>query len=493
MKKNINIFEINLRVAVKRFQKGNDLIKTEDIPDEYWLSIKDKGLNAIWLMGIWEPTPQSIEKHCFSSYLVQSYVRALKNWRREDVIGSPYSINAYRLNKNLFHEENLFYLKKKLNKLGLKLLVDFVPNHFSSDSEYLITKPELFINVNEDVYNSDPHTFFKHTNNKFFAHGRDPFFPAWTDTAQLNYFNIETREFMIEELKKISEMSDGVRCDMAMLVLNNTFNNTWGGIASKSYEEIVKEDFWFNAIKRVKKINNDFIFIAEVYWDLEYALQQQGFDFTYDKRLYDRLLNAPVASIRDHLTADKDFQFKSIRFIENHDEERAAHAFGNERSAAAAVVISTIQGAKLFHDGQFEGKKIKLPVQLGREEKENVNQFLICFYEKIFKLLKLDVINEGEWELLPPQSSWSNNNSYQNFLIWIWRYKNENLLVAVNYSNQTSQCRVKFNIECNADEVILNDLIGEEEYKRSVKEIKEEGLYIELSAWASHAFFFNNN
>ena len=60
--------------------------------------------------------------------------------------------------------------------------------------------------------------------------------------------------------------------------------------------------------------------MAEVYWDLEWTLQQQGFDYTYDKRLYDRLREGHARPVREHLYAGLDYQVKLARFLENHDD-----------------------------------------------------------------------------------------------------------------------------------------------------------------------------
>src|SRR5207302_3088107 len=119
-------------------------------------------------------------------------------------------------------------------------------------------------------------------------------------------------------------------------------------------------EFWTDARAAVP----DLLLIAEVYWDLEWRLQQLGFDFTYDKRLYDRLLHSPARDVAAHLTADDDYQRRSVRFIENHDEPRSASVF-EDRVTAAAVVMSTVQGMRFYYDGQFEGRRVHVPVQLG--------------------------------------------------------------------------------------------------------------------------------
>ncbi len=172
---------------------------------------------------------------------------------------------------------------------------------------------------------------------------------------------------MINILKDISLLCDGVRCDMAMLPLNNVFYNSWIGVLNKMNFPKPAGEFWGIAIKEIKNIKKDFLFIAETYWDLEWDLQQLGFDYTYDKRLTDRLGSADIASIKAHLHADLIYQEKSVRFLENHDEQRAVAKFGKYKSLAAATIITTIPGMKLFYDGQFSGYKSKVPVQLGRE------------------------------------------------------------------------------------------------------------------------------
>src|SRR5262249_54920202 len=136
------------------------------------------------------------------------------------------------------------------------------------------------------------------------------------------------RQAMGMELLAAAEQCDGLRCDMAMLVLPDVFQRTWGDL-SKPADGTPPVDlaFWPEAIARVRMVRPDFLFMAEVYWDLEWVLQQQGFDYTYDKRLYDRLHARDAESVRKHLWADMDFQRKSVRFLEKHDEPRAAGAF----------------------------------------------------------------------------------------------------------------------------------------------------------------------
>ena len=189
------------------------------------------------------------------------------------------------------------------------------------------------------------------------AHGRDPYFPAWPDVVQLNAFAPDLRAAVAETLLDLAGQCDGVRCDMAMLMLNDVFARTWGDRAGPR----PAEEYWPDLIAAVKAATPDFVFLAEAYWDLEWTLQQQGFDYCYDKRLYDRLVHEHAEQVRGHLTADVAYQDKLLRFIENHDEPRAAATFPPERARAAAVATLTQTGARLVHEGQLEGRRCSCP------------------------------------------------------------------------------------------------------------------------------------
>ena len=482
---NPKLLEINTRIWIKRFGEN---AKLSEVPEKYFEDIAEKGINIIWFMGIWKGCNSIIEKTCFGVDLVSSYSKCLNDWRKADIIGSPFAIDNYEINPLLGGIDDLLELKRKINSLGIKLLLDFIPNHFNASSDLIKTNPEIFLQGDKDFFKRDSFTFFKNSNGKIFAHGRDPLFPAWSDTIQINYFDEQARNFMIDKLLRLTDICDGVRCDMAILPLNNVFQNTWLGVLNKFGFNKPAEEFWENAIKKVKEKNNDFIFLGEAYWDLEWQLQQLGFDFTYDKKLTDRLADNDINGIKAHLTADKEYQLKSTRFLENHDEPRAITKFGDQRSMAAAVVISTIQGLKFYYDGQFEGKKIKVPVQLGREPKEKVLNYMKKFYDKILGITKHDIFVQGEWTQLVPLPAGNNNESFNNFFAWIWKNNIEARVIVVNYSDNESQCRIKFDLQSKHDKIVLLDLLNDMKYDRYLSEINSVGLFIDLKAYNSHIF-----
>lgn len=492
MKKNPAIYEINTRIWLRRFDTQEKKATLSDVPDSYWEDLREKGFAYIWLMGIWKTCESTIEKYCFDEELVQNYSKALKDWKKEDVIGSPYAIDVYEINPAIGSEEELLNLKLKLNIKEMKLILDFVPNHFSADTSLLKTNPEIFLSASEEFYEKDNYTFYKPFPNsdKIFAHGRDPFFPAWQDTLQINYFNHESREFMIKQLIKITRFADGVRCDMAMLSMNNVFRNTWGGVLSSLNVDSPQKEFWETAITIIKDLKKDFLFIGEAYWELEYDLQQMGFNYTYDKKLTDRLLAGYVPEIRSHLYAEYSYQKKSLRFIENHDEERAITSFGKNKSKAAAIIISTIQGMRFYYDGQFEGKKTRIPIQLGREPVEQPIECIQTFYSRLLTITSEIIFHEGKWMMRNPVSAWEHDESYNNILAWSWKYLDERRLVVVNYSDRFAQCRIFLDINEYPEQFVLTDLLTGKTYTRSTKEIMDQGLFIELGNYQSHIFAY---
>ena len=249
-------------------------------------------------------------------------------------------------------------------------MLDFVPNHTALDHSWVEDYPDYYVPGSQQDLARLPENYTRvqsRRGDRILAYGRDPYFPGWPDTLQLNYGNPATQEAMIGELVKVAERCDGVRCDMAMLLLPDVFERTWG---------IRAEPFWPKAIQRVREHSPDFCFLAEVYWDLEWTMQQQGFDYTYDKRLYDRLRDGHARMVREHFQAGYDFQNKLARFLENHDEPRAAATFSPRVHEAAAVITFLCPGLRFFHQGQFEGRKKRISPHLCRAPNEPVDEEL---------------------------------------------------------------------------------------------------------------------
>jgi hypothetical protein len=370
-----------------------------------------------------------------------------------------------------------------LSERGLRLLLDFVPNHVAPDHPWVGRHPEYFVLGTADDARTDPASFFER-DGKVYARGRDPFFPAWPDVLQLNAFHPGLRLAVIETLAEISGQCDGVRCDMAMLPLNKIFDRTWGSRAGP----VPANDYWTTVIPAIRRMHPEFRFIAEAYWDLEWELQQQGFDHCYDKTLYDRMEHGDADNVGLHLLADRAYQEGMVRFIENHDEPRAAAAFPAGKGRAAAVAMLTLPGAKLLHEGQLEGRRVRLPVFLGRRPGEAVDRDLETFYERLLKGVAGDLLRDGAWRLCE-RSGWPDNQAHRNVLAWCWAKDGERLLVVVNFRHEVSQARVHVPWDdLRGRSWRLRDALSGEAYDRSGDELRDAGLYVDLQPWQCHLF-----
>jgi hypothetical protein len=284
---------------------------------------------------------------------------------------------------------------------------------------------------------------------------------------------------MRAELGRVAARCDGVRCDMAMLVLPHVFERTWS---------VTAQPFWPDAVAAVKAEHPGFLFMAEVYWDLEWELQQQGFDFTYDKRLYDRLVEGAVPSIHGHLYASLDFQEHSARFLENHDEPRAAAVFAPGMHKAAAVISFLCPGLRFFHQGQLEGAKKRLPVHLCRRPLEPVDEDLRSFYHQLLICLGTPGVHEGMWALLDCRPAWDGNWTHERFVAQGWRGDlGGRLMAVINFSNHQSQCYVSppFS-DLTGRRWVLRDLLNVISYARDGAALMEPGLYLDMPAWGYH-------
>jgi len=363
-------------------------------------------------------------------------------------------------------------------------MLDFVPNHTGLDHPWVDAHPEYYVAGSELELTRTPGNYRwarRKGGDLLLAHGRDPYFPGWPDTFQLNYGNPATQEAMLGELMKIAGQCDGVRCDMAMLVLPDVFERTWG---------IHAEPFWAGATRQVRERFPGFRFMAEVYWDLEWIMQQQGFDYTYDKRLYDRLRDGHARPVRDHLRAGLEYQSRLARFLENHDEPRAAAAFAPEVHEAAAVITFLSPGMRFFHQGQFEGRKKRISPHLRRAPDEPVDPRADRFYRRLLGVLCRPVVREGQWQLLESSPAWEGNWTWDCFVSFAWQGAgDQRLVVAVNYAPHRSQCYLRLPLAGLAGRGWrFRDLTGDAQYERNGDDLSGRGLYLDAGPWQYHVF-----
>ncbi|TPG34951.1 alpha-amylase [Mycobacterium hodleri] len=442
------------------------------VPDEHWDAIADFGFDAVWLMGVWQRSPAGAAVALANRDLVAECLAALPDWTPQDVVGSPFCIRNYEVDEYLGGRAGLAAARSALAGRGLALILDFVPNHVAPDHPWTSKHPEYFVSGTSAELVADPESFMD-VNGTVLANGRDPNFPAWSDVLQLNAFSRGLRHEIADTLRDVASQCDGVRCDMAMLVMNDVFARTWGDRVGDPPEG----EYWPEAIDAVRQDHPDFRFIAESYWDREWPLQQQGFDFCYDKGLYDRLVTGDAAAVRDHLRADADFQSRLLRFVENHDESRAAAILDPARQEAVTLATLTQTGARLVHHGQLTGARVRLPVFLGRHPREDIDHELASFHRALLKALCDSTFRAGTWMLCETVE----------LVSWCWD-GDHRWLIVVNLSAEhvADHVRVPWNDVTDGVHRLVDPITGVE-WVRSGREVRD-GLYVELGPWQWHLF-----
>ena len=343
---NPSLYQINTRIWLQELStRLNKQATLDDIPDQQLDQLADAGFDWVWFLGVWQTGAAGRKVSRETQAWQAEYRELLPDCREEDICGSCFAVKQYEVHTDYGGNQALARLRERLRQRGMRLLLDFVPNHTAMDHPWVEDHPEFYFRGTEEQLKREPQNYVRLKTSRdsvVLAYGRDPNYPGWPDALQLNYAEPALQEAMRLQLKKVAAMCDGVRCDMAMLILPDVFERTWG---------IRPEPFWQRAIDGVRASNPDFVFLAEVYWDLEWTLQQQGFDYTYDKRLYDRLRDGHARPVRDHFRADLTFQQKSARFLENHDEPRAAATFTPEMHRAAAILTFLCPGLAVLPRG----------------------------------------------------------------------------------------------------------------------------------------------
>jgi hypothetical protein len=480
-----SLYQINTRVWLTELsQTLNRPAVLDDIPDADLDRLAETGFDWVWFLSVWQTGPAGQRVSRDNREWRREFEETLPDLREEDIAGSGFAITGYSVDHGLGGDAALARLRERLRARGLRLMLDFVPNHTGLDHPWVEDHREYYVSGTEIDLERAPQNYVRVKRAQgdiVLAHGRDPYFPGWPDTLQLDYSNPATQEAMMGELLKIAGQCDGVRCDMAMLVLPDVFERTWG---------LTTQPFWPNATRRVRDEVPGFCFMAEVYWDLEWTMMQQGFDYAYDKRLYDRLREGHARPVREHLQAGLDFQNRSARFLENHDEPRAAASFSPEMHEAAAVVTYLSPGLRFFHQGQFDGRKKRISPHLVRAPLEPADSGLQRFYTRLLAVIREPICREGQWRLLECVSAWEGNWSSDSFIAYSWDGSGaDRILAVVNYAGNQSQCYVRLPFDDVGDfQWRLQDLLADVSYDRDGKDLQSRGLYLDLSPWHYHAF-----
>ena len=412
------------------------------------------------------------------------YDAALPGWQASDVIASPYAVRDYVPDPRIGTWAALDGVRKKLRSRGIALLLDFVGNHTALDHPWTREHPEFYIQGTQQQAEQNPSAFYRIETPKgavFLALAKDPYFPPWKEVAQLNHFNPAMRAAQIADLRTISGHCDGLRCDMAMLLLNDIFANTWA-----PFLEGVKrpeKEFWSEAHAALPNL----ALLAEAYWGTEGRLLDLGFTFSYDKALYDAVRDANPWGVRGCLSASPDYQSHMARFLENHDENRCAAVFPYNRLIAAGTLMHTLPGMRFYYQGELEGNQIRLPITLRIPAPEAPNPMSVAFFHKILKITNEDVFHSGRWSLLPIVSEGDDTSG--NFAVYEWRSEKAWKIVAVNVADWGSQGRILLRDRVPpTGRFDFYDQLNDVHYERSGEELHNVGLFVRRDPFGAHLF-----
>ncbi len=487
MRRHPHLFEIAAWPWLERLsrQQGR-LLTLADVREEYWDDLVRLGFDCVFLMGVWRRSAIGREIARTDHGLIAAYDRVLPGWTDADVVGSPYCIQGYEPDDRMGGWHGLDAVHRQLRDRGIALLLDFVPNHTAFDHPWIATHPERYVLGTRENYERAPgefrQTITANGETNYVACARDPYFPPWTDVAQLNYFNIDTREAMVDTLRSIAAHCDGVRCDMAMLVFNDVFDRTWRWLLADRWPTPAAE-FWSDATRSVREL----IYLAEVYWDLEGRALEQNFDFAYDKRILDALHSPfPASRVRAVLTGVHSDASRLARFLENHDEPRSAATL-TWGLAASASLLASVPGMRFFYDGQLNGYRVKTPVQLGRWPDEPDDTAIRELYERVLRFATDAALHEGTWRML--SVSPASDDTWQNIVAYRWRTPDALAVITVNLSARASEGHVDVAADLGPGTSLdFEDALTGATYNWSRTSLDERGLWVRLDAGKAHLF-----
>ncbi len=460
-------------------------VTLQNVPSSEWDRIAGDGFNLLFLMGVWTRSVIGRELALTDPSLVQEYDRILPGWSPADVAGSAYCIQRYEPDERMGGWSGLDTARRELNTRGLRLIVDFVPNHTGFDHPWVAQHPERFVLGAASDVDDAPEDFRMVESRIGMVHvacGRDPHFAPWRDVAQLNYFNPDTRDAMRGVLRSLAGHCDGVRCDMAMLVINDVFERTWRRVLHGEWPRPARE-FWPAATRAVPGL----IYVAEVYWDLEGVLLDQGFTYAYDKRLLDAL-HAPDAAprVRHLLAGGKPEGTRLARFIENHDEPRSAAAFTG-RLPATSALVATLPGMRFLFDGQQDGRRIRSPVQLARWPDEPVDVRVRAMYDAVLAFASQELLHAGEWRLLDVGPA--GDDTFPAIVAYRWRTPAALAVVVVNLGRSAAQANIAVSADLPAGIGFdFADAFTGASYFWPRERLESTGLYVRLEAGSAHLF-----
>jgi len=373
-------------------QYDRPIERLDQIPDEELDTLRDRGMNGLWLIGIWERSRASktIKRLC----------------GQPDAVASAYSLASYDVSANLGGEAAYVNLRDRAAARGIRLASDMVPNHMGIDSTWVIEHPEWFLSRSDSPYpayrfegpdlsdddrveikiedhyyeQTDAAVVFRRRDNRtgdiqYVYHGNDGTSFPWNDTAQLNYLSATVREQVIQTILQVARLFPIIRFDAAMTLARRHVQRLWfpipgsgGAIPSRAessmtqaeFDALMPHEFWREVVDRVAHEVPGTLLLAEAFWLMEgYFVRTLGMHRVYNSAFMVMLRdedNAKYRSVlKNTLEFDPDIMKRYVNFMSNPDERTAIDQFGTgDKYFGVATMMATLPGLPMFGHGQVE-------------------------------------------------------------------------------------------------------------------------------------------
>jgi glycosidase len=531
-------------------QYGRSITRLDEIPDEELATLAARGMNSLWLIGVWERSRASktIKQLCGNS----------------DAVASAYSLFDYAIAQDLGGEAAYINLRDRAYRHGIRLASDMVPNHMGIDSPWVVEHPDWFIarqdlpypaySFNgpdlsqdgrveikiEDHYfeQSDAAVVFRRRDRasgetRYIYHGNDGTSFPWNDTAQLDYLNGAVREQVIQTILHVARLFPVIRFDAAMTLAKRHFHRLWfpgpgssGAIPSRAeygmsqaeFDRCMPHEFWREVVDRVAAEVPGTLLLAEAFWLMEgYFVRTLGMHRVYNSAFMVMLRdedNAKYRSvIKNTLEFDPDIMKRYVNFMSNPDERTAIDQFGKgDKCFGVAAMMSTLPGLPMFGHGQIEGFTEKYGMEYQRPRyDETADHWLVERHEReIAPLLKRRALFAESSNFLLYDFFEDSGSVDENVFAYSNRNGGERALVVYNNrygtahgtidfsaayadkgAGQLRQQRLREGLGLSGDSALVlswRDSLTGLEYLRRAGDLAGCGLTLDLHAYQCHVF-----
>ena len=526
----------------REYQKP--ITSLDQIPEEELLKHARRGINALWLIGLWERSPAS-----------QKIKQACGNL---EAVSSAYSLFDYSIAESLGGENAFQHLSEAASRFNIKLAADMVPNHMGIDSRWISDHPEWFLSLDhppfsgytfngidlssdpainiflEDHYydKSDAAVVFKRFDKRtgetrFVYHGNDGTAMPWNDTAQLNYLNPDVREAVIQTVLDVARKFSIIRFDAAMTLTKKHFQRLWFpqpgsggaiptrsefGLSKKQFDALMPKEFWREVVDRAAEEVPDTLLLAEAFWMMEgFFVRSLGMHRVYNSAFMHMLRDEDNKKYRkliiDTLEFDPQILKRYVNFMNNPDEETALSQFGSGgKYFGTCVLMSTLPGLPMFGHGQIEGFAEKYGMEYKKAYYDEVPDpsFVERHQREIFPLLhRRRLFSEVDHFVLYDLIS---QDGLVNDDVIVYSNRSDQEQALIVFHNKWGDARgwISRSVSINGHSVdllsglgisaaddnylIFKDMITGFEYIRSLQELSSHGLFLELGAFDYHVF-----